>query len=494
MSVARTVARGTLQLLVGQLSARAIDFVLYLVLCRSLGVETFGRYVFALSFTLLFNVLADCGVSTVFTREVSCAPERTRTLLGRVLAIKLGLALLTILTIFTVALSTGTPPATLALIGAIAVGMLLNSASAAFEGLLRAAGRAGAAGLSLLAGSIAGLTTAGILLAAGAGVFGVAIAYAIAAAAHLAMAAWPSRDLWRGTPTIATGMTSEAPVRAGLAMLREAAPLAVSGVFIALYFRIDSVMLHALQNERAVGLYGGIYRVFEAFAMLAVAFRSVMFPVMARAADGPREALAVLCRKSLRVHLLFTVLVAVFITVEAPAIVTLLLGPEYAEAAAGLRLLIWALPGAYMADTMIHLLIAQRRQKVATWVVGIAAVFNIALNFVLIPRFSFLGASVATVASEVLCFSILFAMFRRESPGVSLTPLAWPPLVAGAVVAIGLVFGTPHLPSGAVGLAIAGVGALGVYLLGLTTLRAIGRDDVALVRELLPRMPRRVER
>jgi O-antigen/teichoic acid export membrane protein len=486
MSVTRTVAHGTARLLAGQVSARALDFVLYLVLCRALGVETFGRYVFALSFTLLFNVLADCGVTTVLTREVACAPEATRTLLGRVLAIKLALALVTILAIFSVALSTHTPNWTLALIAAFAIAMLLNSAAGVFEGLLRVAGRAGAAGFSLLAGSVAGLATAGILFAGGAGVLAGAIAYAVAAAAHLAMAAWPSRDLWRkprpGTGDEAPGV----PIPRALAMMREAAPLAVSGIFIALYFRIDSVMLHALVGERAVGLYGGIYRVFEAFAMLAVAFRSILFPVMARAADGPRAALAVLCRKSLRAHLLFTVLVAVFITVEAPDIVTLLLGREYIQAAQGLRLLIWALPGAYMADTMLHLLIAQRRQGLATWAVGAAAVFNIGLNFVLIPRFSFLGASVATVASEALCFSILFAMFLRKSPGVSLAALAWRPLVAGAVVAAALVFGTRHLPSGLPGLAISGFAALALYLTGLALLRAIGRDDLALVRDLFP--------
>jgi O-antigen/teichoic acid export membrane protein len=268
-------------------------------------------------------------------------------------------------------------------------------------------------------------------------------------------------------------------------MLREAAPLAISGVFIAFYFRIDSVMLHAMMGERAVGLFGGIYRVFELLAMVAVAFRSVLFPVMARAADGPSEALAALFRKSMRVHLLFTIVVAVFLTIEARPIVRLVLGPGYEEAAPGLAILIWALPGSFMADTLIHLLIAKRQQLAATWAVALVGLFNVALNLVMIPRWSFVGASAATVVSEVMCFVLLFASFRRDVPGVSFARVAAPPLAAGALTGGALLFVTPWLPAGPLGLAIAAVASLAGYAGVLSLLRAIGREDLALLRDLL---------
>jgi O-antigen/teichoic acid export membrane protein len=318
---------------------------------------------------------------------------------------------------------------------------------------------------------------------------GAAIAYAVSGLVHVVAVVWPARDLWRArvddrpatalteAPVEDAGSAACAPWCGQLGLLRECAPLALSCIFIALYFRIDAVMLHALQDDRAVGLYGGIYRVFEVFAMLAVAFRSVLFPVMARAADGPRDALAVLCRKSLRLHLLFTVLVAVFFTVESRTIITIVLGSQYAPAAMGLSVLIWALPGSFMADTLFHLLIAQRRQALGTWAVGAAAVFNVALNFVLIPRFSFVGAAAATAASELVCFGLLFAIFRRGMPDVSLLRTAWPPIVAGVA---------SHLPPNLAGLAVAGVATLAVYTAALALLGGIGRADLAAVRGLLP--------
>src|SRR5207248_5914617 len=118
------------------------------------------------------------------------------------------------------------------------------------------------------------------------------------------------------------------------------------------------------------------------------------------------EALGVLCRKTIRLHLAFTIGVATFFTFEARPIVTLVLGRAYADAAPGLALLMWALPSAYLADTMLHLLAAIRRQRLGARAAMATAIFNVALNLVLIPRFSFVGAAVATALSEALCFAL----------------------------------------------------------------------------------------
>jgi O-antigen/teichoic acid export membrane protein len=194
----------------------------------------------------------------------------------------------------------------------------------------------------------------------------------------------------------------------------------------------------------------------------------------------------VLCRKSMRMHLLFTIGVAVFFTCEAPAIVRVVLGPAYSEAARGLAILMWALPGSYMADTLLFLLTAQRRQGLATWAVGITAAVNIGLNFVLVQRFSFVGASVATVASEWLSFALLFAMFRRATVVPNVSGVVWRPVVAGVLLGAGLAMTAPWRTHGLVGLAAAALTTAVVYPALLIACGAIGREDFELVRAILP--------
>lgn len=483
MSIARAVAHGTTRLLSGLLLAKGLDFALYLVLARRLGVEEFGRYTYAFSFTLLFTIVADLGVTTVFTREAARAPGRTRTLLGDALAVKLALAAVTLAGTIGVSVATGSPARSTVLIAVFTLAMLVNSAATLFEQILKAAGRAGTAGLSVLAQSTTAFACGLALVALGFGALGGALAYLAAALAHLAAAGAASRALWRVPADLTDGST---PLARRAALVREAAPLAISGVFIALYFRVDSVLLHVFRTEREVGLYGSIYRFFEAFVLLSAAYRSVLFPIMARAADGPVEALSVLCRKSLRLHLVFTVGVAVFFSFEARAIVSFVLGPAYRDAAPGLAILVWALPGAFMADTMLHLLAARRRQHLGARAALATAIFNVVLNLLLIPRFSFLGAAAATALSEALCFALLLAAFQIDAPDVGLARAAAPPLLAGALLAgvLGLV--AKVIPATALGLAITAVLAVASYAAAAFVTGAVGRQELQVARSLVP--------
>ncbi len=495
MNTTRVVGRQGLRLLGGTVLARSMDLALYLLLARTLGVETFGRYTYALSFTLLFNALSDLGIATVLTREVARAPDRARELLRPCLALKAVLGGFTLLAVIGIARVGPAGAGGLSLVLPIVAGMILNSTAMLYDGLLRAEGRAGRSGLNLLLQSVASLIAGAALLGVGLGPQAGAFAYLAGGVARLTSAAWWSRDLW-GARAITTAPSSHPAIAAAAprkldarAILREAAPLAMSAVFIALYFRIDAVILRSIQGERAVGLYAGVYRMFETFALLAVTFRSVLFPVMARVADDSAKSLGVLCRKSLRLHLLFTIGVAVFFTMEAPAIVRVVLGPAYAEAAPGLAILMWALPGSYMADTLLFLLTAQRRQALGTWAVGITAGVNIVLNLIMVPRMSFVGASVATVASEWLSFALLFVMFRRAAAVPGMASLMWRPAAAGAMLAGGLWFAARWHAATLPAVALVAIAAVVAYPLLLAAVGAIGREDLAMLRALAPAKP-----
>jgi len=270
----------------------------------------------------------------------------------------------------------------------------------------------------------------------------------------------------------------------GFAFLRESAPLALSGVFLAFHFRADSVLLGA-HGATSVGLYGAAYGMFEILALVSVAYRSLGFPLMARKADGPDEALRVLCRKSFRIHLLLTLGVAAFFTVQAPRIVVLLLGPSFAPAAPALALLVWALPASFLSDTLFRLLIAQRRQGLAAWAVAGACALNVLLNVLMIPRGSIVGAAQAMVASQLLCFGLLFAAFRLTVPGASLARAIRAPVLAGLLASLAMSALAPVSPDGLEGMMMSGcIGGL-LYFGTLATLGALRREEAETAPHLL---------
>jgi len=338
--------------------------------------------------------------------------------------------------------------------------------------------------VSIVAQSATAVTVGAALVLSGFGALGGACAYFLAAIVHLVVAAIWARDLWWKIKPTKENLRPVWP--SWRALIKEAMPFAISWAFITVYFRIDSVLLNLFKGSTDVGLYGSCYRLFEAFVLFSVAYRSVLFPVMARAADGPAESLGVLCRKSFRLHLMFTVGVAVFMTFEAKQVIGVLLGPAYVAAAPALVILMWALPGAFMAGTLLHLLAAQRRQSVSARAMAITALFNVMANLVLIPRFSLVGAAATTVASELLSFTLMFLAFSRTVPGIGLFGVARAPLVAGAIAGGALVLLSPLNPGGAAGLALMAILAMSAYVLALVALGALGRQDFELVQAVLP--------
>jgi O-antigen/teichoic acid export membrane protein len=61
----------------------------------------------------------------------------------------------------------------------------------------------------------------------------------------------------------------------------------------------------------------------------------------------------------------------------------------------------------------MYLLYAANRQKEATLVVLVSTVINIALNFILIPKYSYLGAAWTTVVAEIINVCLFFCLVSK---------------------------------------------------------------------------------
>jgi O-antigen/teichoic acid export membrane protein len=305
-----------------------------------------------------------------------------------------------------------------------------------------------------------------------------AIAYLCGAGVRLALTAWWSRASWAAPPPHRRTWREQA------ALMRDSAPLALATLFLAGFFRVDVVVLHAFQGERAVGLYAGGLRVFEALALLVLGFRSALFPVAARATDPPDETLGALCRRTLRLQILLTLGLAVFLSFNAGAAIRVALGPEYAPAAPALAILVWALPGTYMADTLRFLLAAQGRASLAAGSVVVSTLAGVALNLALVPRLSIAGAAATAVACEWLGFGVLLLAFRRAVPLRDLRELAWRSGLAGGMLAAALAC-VSHAPAGPLELARAATATMTLYALLLVVVGAVRPGDLGWLRERL---------
>jgi len=183
------------------------------------------------------------------------------------------------------------------------------------------------------------------------------------------------------------------------AFVRDSWPLALSGVMILLYMRVDQVMIARMKDLREVGYYATAVRVSEVWTFLPVALATSAYPILVQA----REQSIALYEH--RIQQLYSALAlmgyafAIPICLGAPLIIELLYGKAFAPAAEMLRILAWA-------DVFTALGVARSMHLMSEKMIGfhastmiVGCALNIVLNLALIPRFGGDGAAVATLVS-----------------------------------------------------------------------------------------------
>jgi len=88
---------------------------------------------------------------------------------------------------------------------------------------------------------------------------------------------------------------------------------------------------------------------------------------------------------------------------------------------------------------LIQILIVSNHQNKLFWVTLSGAVVNVALNLILIPKYSLYGAAIATVITYLLIFSILFK-FVSKFTSVKIFDLKFLLSLFGVLLASGVMY------------------------------------------------------
>src|SRR5207248_5315511 len=244
-------------------------------------------------------------------------------------------------------------------------------------------------------------------------------------------------------------------------------PFALTFVLTILYFRIDQPLVFALKSQTEAGWYGAAYKPIEALLFIPMTFLSVVFPVLSvYHRERQTEVLDALNRFYKYLLLMgWPMCVGIFVLAYPLNAVMRL----YAPSAPALQILALALGFAFVNNAFIGALNASDRQSSFTWAAAWSLVANVALNLALIPRFGYLGASVATVLTEVVLGAVAWILTARHVGRVPVLALSW------RIVLAGLVMGVAIYPlSSLEGLAVAIPIAAGVivYAAAILLLRA----------------------
>ena len=431
VSVAHRAVRNTTILFAARTASKLLVLVAFLFQQHYLGASRYGEFSLIVVFSTLSSIVGDLGLQIVYLREASRDNGKMKTYLAAVLATKIPLFALSLLTLAIMAALKS--PAILALVWpafalqvATSVANVLRSTFYATGEMRYEAIATMSEALILLMGTV---LVAHARLGAAAYLWVYALSYAVTCVyAYLVIA----RRYF--VPTIHFD-----PILARR-LLKMAVPFALVFFLNTVYFRIDVVILSALRPLSEVGYYTAAYKFLDGLSFVPQTIMNAVFPVLSvvhlQSTASMREAYTTTCRLLASLAMPFAVVLGLG---AAPFLSSLPLR-VFPQSAPALQILALAIVFMFVNSTFIFGLGAMDRQMDSVVLSVMSIAVNVALNFILIPIFpratGYLGSSWATVITEVFLLVAGYWMVRRRLEyrlpwGRPLLPI----LVSGALMA-----------------------------------------------------------
>jgi O-antigen/teichoic acid export membrane protein len=466
-----SVLTNSMVLLGSKVVTWALAFVMTIMLPRYLGAAGYGRLYFAISLTSVFAIMVEFGLNSLVSREISKTPEDTTAYLINAALLKAGLWVVAFAIMNAFVRIADYPPQTVAAVMILGLAIMITSMSSLLVAVLQATRHINWVAISSIAEK-AVLTCLGVAaLLAGYGMLVVAGIMLFSATVGLVL------DLFWFVR-----LSRIAPVHAGWGGVRPK-PLFVkalpffSVVFLgAIYFRVDVIIMSLVKSSVVVGWYGASYRLFETTNLIPEAFMFAFFPVFCRMAVRGDNSLALATQKALDLLLLIGIPISVGMFTLAGPIIKTLYGVQFLPSVGSLRLLALATPLLYTNAAFVQLLVATDRQKKLAMTAGIAAVVNVGLNLLLIPRFGHIGAAGVTVVTEFVVTVVNYRFLPRSLTAELKITTPIKALAAAALMAVPLV-----LMQGQNVFVSIGVG-VGVYLGAVVLVKALPAEDVQMMK------------
>jgi O-antigen/teichoic acid export membrane protein len=445
--------RNTVLVLAAKVVARLIALVTVIATLKWLMPAPYGTFTTLINYTAIVSVVLDLGFNVLYVREGARHPADIQRYLRNVMSLRLVMAVggfvVLAIALAVAGLSSLLVPGFLL--------MVLTSYSTLLRNTLYAVQRLAYEAVAVVLESIVLLALVLLGIKIGAGVTYFVWAYAAQYAfscAYFAFVLW-----WQKIAVVGWKLEPQ--------LVREwffqGLPFALTFVLTILYFKIDQPLVYAIRPHAEAGWYAAAYKPFEALLFIPMTLLSVVFPVLSvYFRERPQELTD-----------------AVSLFVLAHPLTTMFLYPQSEPA---LRILALALAIGFVNNAFIGALSASDRQLSFTWAAGWSLVANLALNLILIPLFGYIGASWATVLTEVVLGVAGWILTKRHIGQIPVLQLTWRPILAGLVMGA-VLFPLRNLDGVQVIIPIV-VGAA-VYAGAALLLRAVTSDEIAFARRAL---------
>lgn len=409
MTKINNIAKNTSYLTLALILQKIISFTYFTLLARYVGPANLGKYYLAISITTIFAIFIDLGFANVLIREVAKDQARAPKWLANILALKLPLALLSLGAVFILVNALGYDSLTKNLVYISSLSMVLDSFTVTFFAVARGYHNLKYESVSSIVFQLIVLICGYSALLLGGGLIPAMAALALASTFNFTYSFLIVRQRLKVAVKFAwdKGLIRE--------ILIVSWPFAVYAIFQRLYTYLDSVLLSVMASDYEVGLYQVAFKIIFALQFLPMAFTASLYPAMSSYWQTNREQLAISFERALN-YLIIISLPIIFGAITLADKIVLLFKTGYEGAILPLQISIGSLFFIFLNFPVGSLLNACDRQKKNTFNMGLVMISSLVLNFILIPRYQAVGASVTVLLTNALMFVLGMVFVKKIIP------------------------------------------------------------------------------
>ena len=428
MVIARKIAYNVLVSSISKVLSTVLALVAIGFITRYLGKEGFGDYATVLAFLSFFAAISDLGLYYITTREISREGADEEKILGNIFSIRL----ISSLAVFVIS------PAVVWFFSypkEVKLGIIIAAASFIFSSgyqILNGVFQKNLAMDKVAIGELIGkLAQVGIIILAVNAKLGFnwiisallvnmivnfVIIYFLAkkyVRIHLRF----DFDYWK-------------------IFLKESAPMGIATIITFVYFKMDTILLSVLKSSADVGIYNAAYKVLENITFFPAMIAGLVMPIMAHSIFTKRESFVAIADKTFKVFVVLVVPLVVGTLFLADNIIGLIGGSGFSEAGVVLRILVFALACIFFGQFFNTILIVGNLQKKLMWSLSLAAIVNVGLNLIFIPKFSYIAAAYTSVITELIVVILTAGMVARKLKYIPKMEKLSGVVFAGALMAV----------------------------------------------------------
>lgn len=209
------------------------------------------------------------------------------------------------------------------------------------------------------------------------------------------------------------GQKLSVSISAGKEILKRSYHFILSGLMVTIYSEMDKIMLGQMLTETAVGYYTAATKVSSMWSFVVMALINSSRPVII-ASKNKSEELYIKQNKRLYAGIIWIGIAAgLGITILAKLIIYILYGIEYMPSVSSLQISAWYTMFAMLGTARGIWIVCEDKAKYVKYYLGMGAVVNVVLNYLLIPVYGPGGAAAATLITQIFTAVLAPAVFKE---------------------------------------------------------------------------------